>query len=51
MTTIEVDMDRRCIHCGKGGATPSGRCLRCITKLIVKYGLDRTGWPKTGRIK
>lgn len=49
--TISVNMDAKCIHCGKGGATPSGRCMGCITKLITKYGLDRAKWPKSGRIK
>ena len=32
--TITVDMDKRCLECGKGGAVDSGICLSCITKAI-----------------
>ena len=49
--TITVDMDARCIHCGKGDATPSGRCMGCIAKLIQRYGLDRARWPRDGKIR
>ena len=32
--TITIDMDKKCAECGKGGAVPSGICLKCTTKAI-----------------
>jgi hypothetical protein len=32
--TINIDLDRECKRCGKGGATDSGYCITCITKRI-----------------
>ena len=32
--TIEIDMDKKCVECGKSGPTPSGLCLPCISKAI-----------------
>lgn len=32
--TITIDMDKKCAECGKGGAVPSGICLRCTTKAM-----------------
>jgi len=32
--TINIDMDRKCLECGKGGATESGICLGCTCKAI-----------------
>ena len=32
--TIEINMDVKCKQCGKGGATPSGLCLACITNTL-----------------
>jgi hypothetical protein len=29
---ITIDMDKKCAECGKGGAVPSGICLKCTTK-------------------
>jgi hypothetical protein len=31
---ITIDLDRKCAECGKGGAAPSGICLKCITKAM-----------------
>ena len=31
---VNIDMDKRCAECGKGGATDSGICLRCAAKAI-----------------
>ena len=33
-TTFTVDMDKKCVECGKGGATPSGLCLRCARNAL-----------------
>ncbi len=32
--TINVDMDKKCLECGKGGATQNGLCLSCTAKAI-----------------
>lgn len=32
--TIDIDLDKKCKECGKGGATPSGFCLGCVNKAI-----------------
>jgi hypothetical protein len=32
--TVEVDMGKKCVECGKGGATQNGCCLRCFTKAM-----------------
>ena len=29
--TLTIDMDKKCAECGKGGALPSGICLKCTT--------------------
>lgn len=34
--TITINMDVKCIRCGKKGATPSGVCLKCISKAIKR---------------
>ena len=33
--TIEIDEDRKCVECGKGGAMPSGICLGCADKALA----------------
>ncbi len=30
--TIEIDMDKKCAECKKGGAVASGICLGCTAK-------------------
>jgi hypothetical protein len=40
MFTIEIDMDRKCKRCGKGGATPGGLCMRCITRALKAGEFD-----------
>jgi len=37
---ISVNLDAKCKRCGKGGATQSGVCMKCITKAIVSGELD-----------
>lgn len=32
--TINVDLDKKCVECGKGGACDSGICLGCISKAL-----------------
>lgn len=36
--TLTIDMDRRCIRCGKEGAVKEahGLCLKCIEKKIIE---------------
>lgn len=31
---ITIDLDKKCAECGKGGAAPSGICLKCTGKAI-----------------
>jgi hypothetical protein len=31
---FEINMDKKCAECGKGGATGSGICLSCATRAI-----------------
>jgi|GEM_PF-6860597 len=38
--TINIDLDRKCKRCGKGGATDSGYCVPCITKRIREGKYD-----------
>jgi len=43
--TITIEMDKRCIRCGKEGAVKEARglCLKCIEKnLIKKWKTSRT---------
>ena len=32
---LEIDFDKKCAECGKSGATPSGICLKCVTKAMA----------------
>jgi hypothetical protein len=32
---FEINMDKKCVECGKGGAAGSGLCMPCATKAIV----------------
>jgi DNA-binding cell septation regulator SpoVG len=38
--TINIDMDRKCRKCHKGGATTNGLCLACISKGIKRGDYD-----------
>lgn len=29
---LNINMDKKCAECGKGGATDSGICLKCCTR-------------------
>lgn len=31
---ITIDLDKKCVECGKGGAMPSQICMKCTTKAI-----------------
>jgi hypothetical protein len=31
---IDINMDAKCSECRKGGATPCGLCLGCVTKAM-----------------
>lgn len=31
---LSINLDAKCAECRKGGATPSGLCLRCCTKAM-----------------
>ena len=33
--TININMDRKCHECDKGGATESGICLGCANKALA----------------
>ena len=41
-TTIVIDMDKKCVECGRGGALPTDLCIRCTTKIIE--GKRPTTW-------
>ena len=38
--TIEVNLDKKCTRCGKGGACQSGLCMKCITKAVQRGEFD-----------
>ena len=38
--TINIDLDKKCKRCAKGGALPNGYCLKCMTKFIQEGKLD-----------
>jgi hypothetical protein len=42
MTThlIDIDLNKKCVRCGKGGATQSGYCLECINKNLNEGKYD-----------
>ena len=33
---LSINLDAKCAECRKGGATPSGLCLKCCTKAMDK---------------
>lgn len=48
--TIEINLDKPCVRCGKGGATQCGLCLECVSKrLVEKIRNERSiSMPKIG---
>ena len=32
--TITIDQNKKCLECGKGGATENGLCLNCTSKAL-----------------
>lgn len=59
--TITIDQNKKCLECGKGGATENGLCLNCTSKALEGIGncdvrnvvsgatcsLDRVGFDKS----
>jgi len=39
-TTININMDKKCIRCGKKGAMGNGICMKCLTKAITRGEYD-----------
>jgi hypothetical protein len=37
---IHVDLDAKCKQCGKGGATQSGLCMKCIAAGVKRGDFD-----------
>jgi len=37
---INIDMDKKCSRCGKGGATDGGLCMTCVVKAMKKGEFD-----------
>jgi hypothetical protein len=37
---INVNMDKKCLRCGKGGATDGGYCMKCIAERIGEGKYD-----------
>lgn len=31
---ITIDMDKKCVECGHGGAAGSGICLKCLSQIL-----------------
>lgn len=40
MTTIVIDMGKKCLRCGKPGALKNGLCMACISKLLARGRFD-----------
>lgn len=38
--TINIDMNKKCIRCRKGGACDNGLCMACIAKAMKKGEFD-----------
>ena len=32
---LEIDCGKKCVECGKSGATPSGICLKCVSGAMM----------------
>ena len=43
--TIHIDIDKKCHECGKGGAAPSGLCMKCTANALTSKPMKST----TGR--
>ena len=37
---IDIDLDKKCLRCGHGGAMTNGYCMRCVTKMIGEGVFD-----------
>lgn len=37
---IDIDMDKKCVRCKKGGATQGGFCLSCVLKNMKEGKYD-----------
>jgi len=45
-TVINIDMDRKCVRCGKKGAMDNGICLKCLTRAVVRGEYDHILKPE-----
>jgi len=43
---INVNFNVKCKQCGKGGATQSGYCMRCITEKIQRGDFNHILKPR-----
>ena len=39
---LNINMDAKCVECGKGGATGCGLCLKCCTKAMDMHRVMKT---------
>jgi len=44
-TTITINMDKKCIRCGKNGAPDNGICMKCLSKAIGRGEYDHVLKP------
>lgn len=38
--TIDINLDKKCLRCGEGGATQGGYCLKCVERNLVEGKYD-----------
>jgi len=43
---ININMDKKCVHCGKKGAMGNGICLKCLSKAVTRGEYDHILKPK-----
>ena len=51
MQTINIDMDKKCKRCKKGGATQGGYCLACVNKNLKEGKYDHLFKPLKDKVK
>lgn len=51
--TIHIDLNQRCMGCGKKGTLPNGFCLECLAKRLrgQKPAQERRSRPRAGQRK
>ncbi len=45
MTTITIDMDKRCKRCGHKGTLENGLCLKCLGRAL-RYEAKFNKWAR-----